>query len=101
MNEPTIWARAKAVLEQRGWHQGDFGSNPSDLENCRVCIAGAVNVACGRIPWDDEWPASRDVFERLNGEVPQAFISMWNDEPARTVDDVYELLDRLDREDRR
>ncbi len=111
MSEPTVWAKAKAEIQRRGWYQGglvpDQFPEGIDLGNCRVCLVGSVAAGlCGN-PLSN--PIEMDfvpVWRHLHamGFTSQACdiadaVGEWNDTPGRTVDEVYALLDRLDAEE--
>lgn len=86
----------RGVLERSGWCQGRF-TGPDGTH----CLIGAISTAAGS---DLEISAIDDVHEELRREIRstgygadhqfEIAISKWNDEPGRTVEEVYGLLDR-------
>jgi hypothetical protein len=112
VNEPTIWMKAKAEIQRRGWYQGGFAesADPLDLPDCRVCIGGAILAAATGNPWPTvhgERVALRALLRldqrlgpgrRLLREPRYWVIGEWNDDPERSIEDVYALLDELDAE---
>lgn len=98
---PAVYRRAAEVLDERGWHQGYY----VDSDGQRVCLAGAVAVACGGRPtpehtpertivWSEPWgPAVyNDALEGLIDANSGRGLASWNDSPRRTVADVKALL---------
>lgn len=103
-------AAAAATLRQRGWWQGGLsdykvppGSRPGSRPECvgKVCLLGAVNAAANRDgscffpnsnPPEGYWHL-RQLLNRKSGDDLTA--SFWNDNPARTEEQVLNLLDRI------
>jgi hypothetical protein len=83
---------AKAALHERGWQQdGDFANETGQLS-----LDGALNFAIGG---DAERPTVGSgviegaVLDVLISRDYDGIVADWNDEPGRSVDDVYALLD--------
>jgi len=95
---------AKAVLERNGWHQGSLYditqlATGTPRNECRVCLVGAFCVAAsgdpvGRnIQTDAAWDAVVHALDERGLLFADSPIADWNDEPGRTVGEVFELLD--------
>lgn len=93
----------KTVLERNGWHQGALYDHAqanagAAREECRVCLVGAFCVAAtgdpvGRnLQTDAVWDLVCDLVNR-RGTFGDSPIGDWNDEPDRTLAEVYALLD--------
>lgn len=99
-----ILREARAILETNGLNKGsyvdrEYGEvNGVAPEQCPVCVYGAMNLASGRdVDYDES--GSIDDAERLLVEVfrPGALahsLSLWNDLPTTTLEDVLWLLDK-------
>jgi hypothetical protein len=89
---------AAEVIEQRGWHQGDF----QDEATGRVCAAGAIRIAAGGVPFESRREASNaeqafaDCLAAHGlvtpGDCPIEVIGTWNDAEDRTVGEVAATL---------
>lgn len=104
--EPTtpqaLLNRAADILDERGWHQGDF----ADSDDRCVCLIGAINLAYAEaeglpllatgdhIGYDDYNEAYGDAIVRVYAATGEAFATAWNDAPGRTKDEVQEMLRR-------
>ena len=91
-----VLSRARDVLAERGWHQGDYVNK----ETRAVCALGAIDVVVFRQPqWD---PYADEDAKRVEDEAyrflcaaagdPMRGIGQWNDDPSRTVEDVLLLM---------
>lgn len=108
---PDLMQQAATVIETRGWHRGDFfdpeahfnGKRP--LEECGVCVRGALNVAAGFDPTGDERgdDARDDAIDALafhlgyeeaedGDEGPAWFVTSWNDHDAASAEQVITAL---------
>lgn len=87
MKASEVLSKARDVLAELGWHQGDF----RDRESGAVCLIGALNlVAPG---WfNDAVTPLRDAM----GVTYDIQISVWNDDPSRTYEDVVLALKRAE-----
>lgn len=104
MNTAEILNKAADVIEERGWHKGDFVSSVGfDGSGC-VCVLGAINVAVGEVPYavfeigdrDERTDAARVLAEYLglvlrDGDVTEVG-DRWNDAEGRTKDEVVAAL---------
>lgn len=81
--------KAAAVIEDRGWCQWSYES----LDG-RVCLLGALKVAAGGSPNDDEDEDSVvGIAKRaMAGAVGKVFVHSWNDHPNRTKEEVVAKL---------
>lgn len=98
----TVWAKAKAEIERRGWHQGWFydRQNP-DMGSACVCLAGAICTVTTGFPYKDSHFAAEEPLRVLGRRIgSRRSIADWNDDPDRTLDEVYVLLDELDAAER-
>ena len=82
MNAAEVLSKARDVLAERGWHQGDL-----EGEDGSVCVLAAMEVA---------WHGSGVPFVVLSNAVeaviPTHLVSVWNDDPSRTYEDVILAL---------
>lgn len=91
----SIYGRAADVIRERGWWQGR-----SVGDNGEVCLNRSLRVSAGLLVLGaEEGPGQSDrrvdeayktAQRRLRGAI--GVTHWWNDEPGRTVDDVYTLL---------
>lgn len=85
--------RAKGVLEEYGWIQGDIG-------HCErgFCAYGALDHASRATdtPFTDFWPARKAVTSAvLDLSAGGSFgIANYNDDAGRTVEDIYAMFDK-------
>lgn len=96
MADGTIYARARAEIERRGWRQGPSNDpasfdpvTPDPDEPC--CLLLALYDAGPA----DEANAARD---EILARVGVGSVAVWNDTAGRTEADVTALLDLLDAE---
>jgi hypothetical protein len=110
---PAIYERAAEVIEQRGWHRGNYipsstANEPAVLASCPVCVLGAINVATGYRPDADvdavvggeNYEAALAFAVHLGFEfaladgVPVTGIvgEQWNDEDAEDAEQVITEL---------
>lgn len=86
------WAKAllkgAALIEERGWCQGDYQSEG------RLCVLGAIKVAVGKEPDGDEDtdPIVFRAKKAMCASVGIGLIHEWNDDPARTKEEVVAKL---------
>ena len=99
MNAAEVLSKARDVLAERGWHQGDFATAPDGA----VCAVGACSVAAYGMPTmiaetfgdpDGETLLRliRDVICDSQYADPMSTIAQWNDDPSRTYEDVVLAL---------
>jgi hypothetical protein len=96
LTAPNLLREAKALLIERGWAQGAV-QRRSD-PNC-MCAAEACQVV-----WKGSGPISPmkalacaidQSFEPMrHGNTHVVIVLRWNDEPGRTVEQVYAAFDR-------
>lgn len=95
--ERTVWARVRDVIERRGWCQypGDaFGHiTDEEWETGPCCLVQALGVIVA------DGPKQADLIARLRDRLDRS-PTKWNDAAGRSVAEVLDLLDDLDREDR-
>lgn len=89
-----IYERAAEYLEEYGWRQGGAGSH-----GYRRCFIGATASACGQTignAWSgwaiNLWHNANDLAAKVL-EIDS--ITLWNDEPSRTKDEVINTLHAL------
>lgn len=87
----SLFAEAADIVEERGWWQGHyFGPNGE------VCLIGACLAAqtgarrSADLPADFRFGWVEDALEPLLGRWGRS--AVWNDDPARTKDEVVALL---------
>jgi hypothetical protein len=71
--------------------------NPTVLPNerpCKFCLVGAIYTTHGSLP-NDLHQRTKRYFLSI-GQVPPRALSMWNDDPNTTHEDVISLLKALD-----
>ena len=98
MTAAEVLSKARDVLAERGWHQGDFAANRDGSGS--VCAAGACSVAAFGSPtyiaevFGPEAPEVQEALLLLRGVVsdddhdPLSVIAHWNDDPRRSAEDV-------------
>lgn len=107
---PDLLLQAATVIETRGWHTGGFFDPEAHfdrhlpLEQCGVCVRGALNVAAGFGPTGPEGnhdDARDDAVDALAfhlgyepGEVEDTswYVTTWNDGFERLATDVTTAL---------
>jgi hypothetical protein len=109
VNAPEILLKAADVIETRGHHKGGFydvtahitGNRP--IEECAVCLRGAINVAAGWHPDGDVRAVSTliDAIDALalhlgcdldETESSADFVSYWNDLTCTSAEQVTAVL---------
>lgn len=107
----NVWLRILAIIEERGWCKGQFIDKDG-----RMCITGAYYFTHGaalehlaapaNAPSDAfEYCVDSAEYERLanavvaHQQVRRGLVTMWNDHPMTTVDDVRAVLTALAAED--
>lgn len=89
---------ARKYIEEHGWCQN------ASFSGDRVCLFGAVFAITGKhVSTDDEIRRREIACKALEKAValklgqeydPQTyFATVWQDEPGRTVDEIYEIYD--------
>ena len=95
MTAHEILIAAKAELLTRGWHQGAF----QNAETGEVCALGALNrAACGQplmmLLTDEGVRVHMRAWQLLESAIGCAEVHVWNDDPARTPEEVLAAFDR-------
>lgn len=112
--ETVVALKQARELVRNGWCQMDAAKNShgqgvyaSSDDAAQFCISGAVARATW--PWEDDdghlWEVTQECFKLLARAVREQgwdmseqpvwqAINEWNDEPARTKQEVVELFDR-------
>lgn len=86
--------RVRDVLFEKGWNQGSkLGSDGS------LCLSGAIEKVCNG-SWNQDYyfiyehlQQAIPVTEYLRGRTPPEICS-WNDVIGRTLQEVFDLIDR-------
>lgn len=96
MTEPSIYAKAIDVLNERGWNQGD----PYEVfpDGGSVCLGTAIGLATGckyAFCESEAHPDLAAAFRLLTGVLGQ-HVQTWNDATERTKEDVILLLKYAD-----
>lgn len=106
INQVAILDRSRELLKKFGWIQGRFISDEG------FCLAGALNHATYQISnefrahHDDQNPPTkiwrnRDTVETLifqeirKGNWQDGSLTVWNDQPGRTKEEVISVLDKV------
>lgn len=104
MTVPFVMRRAASVIRIRGWYQGGYYDGDrraagTPIDECAVCLLGAVNVAVGNEPNDPvgAFRFSSVLNDALRQSTGLAGASAWNDAEGRTVDEVLALLEETAR----
>lgn len=106
MTPAQILTGAAGVIEERGWHRGSYYDAAArrqaqrPLEECPVCVLGAVNVAAGRAPDDPNYSveeiqalvALADHLGLSRSHDLLALIPEWNDHDADDANQVVNAL---------
>ena len=92
-NAAVVLRRAAALIEKRGWNQGDYQN-----DNGCLCALGAIRVACGinASEWLelDEHPLLWSVYNTLRSDLGGRSIDSWNDSKFTSKDDVVSGMRR-------
>lgn len=83
LTDASKWAKGEMALSEHG-----ISRDSLDDDAARWCLAGAI-ARCYRHPRRDE------VIDLVEQEL-RVSITHWNDTPARTFNDVRDLVTRLD-----
>ena|SRR5665213_2711143 len=86
-----ILQSAKNILIKYGWIKG----KAYDHSTGSYCLAGAVWNSLDGAPYKEAMALHHEALNTLKsaGEISTE-ISAWNDEPDRSVDEVFALLDK-------
>lgn len=93
MKSSEILDRTISILFEHGWTKGRFHNDAGE-----VCVRGALAFARGEekiflhTPYDREEHYIVKACPRIVGS--HGWISMWNDHPDRTFDEVIEVLEK-------
>lgn len=96
MKTSEILNKAADLIEQRGW-----GKGPGTWSGDRLCLEGglmaAMGVSANHTPDFHFCPAHRAVSDYLGRDLHEDAerhlgVWSWNDEPARTANEVIEVL---------
>jgi hypothetical protein len=97
----TKYDKAWKLLEATDWCQGESAKDdqgraiyPRHEKACSFCTMGAIDLIYEGLNYSK---AFRKVFEAVNKlEQKRTYVSAWNDDPARTKEEVVNLLKELD-----
>lgn len=98
MKTSELLRKAADEIRRRGWHQGDYGSDPEAAKNCMVCSRGAINAVATGDPWVYNIAAdkaAKGLYSTLRHDA--LGIVRWNDDPDRTVEEVLEKFEEAAR----
>lgn len=87
MNTVDILLGAKEALLRDGWQQGSIYS----MEGRRTCLIGACRRAYSGNVMNGEVDAP--VASALLSATDATAVTLWNDEPGRTFNEVIDLID--------
>lgn len=99
LDAANVLEKAAVHLERVGHHKGylydEKQAKGTALESCRVCAVGSILAAAYGKPRypaaDDRADATDTAIDAMELTVGQP-VPVWNDEPARTQDDVITAL---------
>jgi hypothetical protein len=97
----TKYDKAWKLIEATGWCQGESAQDDKGRtiysrheKACSFCTMGAINRIYEGSNYSE---AYSKIFNALNkSEKQRIFVSEWNDDPARTKEEVVNLLKELD-----
>ena len=92
MKPSELFQKAKTVLMERGWNQGNY----EDDETRRVCLVGALHVSLGHAPNQIDMSLAEESARspgRYIRKVIEGNWTRWNDAEDRTFNQVIGLLD--------
>lgn len=88
MGWQRVLLRAADVIEECGWCQGAYS-----MMDGRVCAIGAIKVAIGLSPDDDEEDTAFVIARRaMSDALGVQFVHEWNDDEKRTKEEVTAKL---------
>lgn len=102
-NVPTVLIGAAHILQNRGWCRGKLID-----EDGALCLLSAIFVAStGKVAscfysQDDHdeltkaaWSVVEDLINARYGQIGVGTLTIpgWNDQPSRTIEDVFQILD--------
>jgi hypothetical protein len=90
-----VLVRASEILGERGWIQGEFGDQGKGY-----CMAGAARAAVYDLYGVSDYYKRHEIYSEANGLIALYLghnhrcpsIARWNDDPARTAEDVILAL---------
>jgi hypothetical protein len=110
-----VFKEAARIIERNGHHKGGYhDTSAPDLNDCRVCVLGALSIAYFGFP--DPYNAPREAVEQVQEfthitnrvadhiglpydpddiEASTNSVGDWNDEPERTEQDIIRVLDSI------
>lgn len=86
-NAARVLRAAAERIERDGWSQHKSGIGPAPGQ---CCMMVALQRECDRLSVN-AWNVARTALER-RVRPPGGLLSVWNDAPGRTVDEVLEAL---------
>lgn len=98
----TIYSKAADVIRKRGWTQGNYVD-----EHGHVCLVGAISYALEGHPNNEKldhvaFMRSCEAEDAIKHHLQTSWgelcplVADWNDDPARSKEDVLLLLKELD-----
>lgn len=94
MSEPTlaeIALHAKDLIAD-GWVQGRGREINGNFQVTAYCVSAALDRAgCS------QWTRSAELFREAAGLSASGWITLWNDDPRRTKQDVLDAFDEMAR----
>ncbi len=86
--------KVQELLTEDNWVKGsnarDKNNNsvhPTSDEACKWCLFGAI-IRC--------YIATSEILERIGDKIEENSVTIWNDDPQRTFEDVEALIKELD-----
>jgi hypothetical protein len=99
----SVFSDAAIYLEQHGWCQGKYYNRPvgapfvnGDFKLSAImgkpsaCLSGALALVC------PDYKTWSDALELIGCQLGGRSVSVWNDRPERTVEDVLLVLKQAD-----
>ena len=83
------------LLKKDGWTKDTLGSvdGPKCLLGATLYAAGEFSPVKSGIVYD--YVTKRDLCDLMRAEIGDQTLSMWNDDPERTFDEVVALLSKF------
>lgn len=85
MQPDEVLEKAAEYIAEHGWHQGSAYKYGIGIDFPAACAVGAVSRVTGGSRYDD-------ALDFLSAQVGGVYVPLWNDDPARTKEEVIETM---------